>query len=899
MTTDPSTPSPFDPAQAVLHPQWGRGTVRFVDTGLAYVQFEHGLESCVPDELTPLRSPLDQLFNDPAPPAEVILRAQANVIRSINDAWGVFSRSRIALLPHQLWVCRQVTRSWPTRWLVADDVGLGKTIEAGLIVSAMKLAGKLDRLLVICPASLVDQWQMRLRQMFEVRCAVYSPEQDTPKRAFWATQRYVVASMQTLRLDCGGRRERMLDTDPWDLVIVDEAHHLNADPERGPTLGFDLIREMNERERIQSMVFFTGTPHRGKDFGFTALLSLLRPDRFDPRRPGDHDANLRDVMIRNNKQSVTDLQGKRLFQKPTVTARTYAYSPAEQEFYDTMTEFIETGRAYAGGLARVSQREAVKLVLISLQKLASSSVAAVARALVRRREVVRSGAVVVADAGPGPSGNLVEEDDDQRAAREEDEAIRRAGLELMQNEEAELTRLIDLAEAVQIETKINAILQHIASLPPDASVLLFTEYKATQSLLLNRLIAAYGLDAVAFINGEHLARGIVTGDHDAKPTDLRMDRVDAADRFNAGRARFLVSTEAAGEGIDLQENCHRLIHVDLPWNPMRLHQRVGRLNRFGQTRRVEVTYFHNPDTVESLIRGHLNTKIERITAAYGAAMDDPEDVLDLVLGVEGSQAFESLFAYANEAQKLHGDQLKNWFNERTRTFGGGDAVKTVQRMVGQAQRFDFGRDAPSVPRLDLPDLAPFFKRMVRLRQRQLREHNGRVSFITPQPWRDRIAVNPDYDGLHFDREQRLATGTLVGVGLSVFDRAVDDALAISHGAAVVCGDALAEPLALFQVFNRRTTGADSRRAVCGFLLDSGTLLQDQHLLELLNRILDQQRLLPGESAAAADGAPPLDQASLRDRVQALQAAAASRADELGINASHPEADLLVLLTPGG
>ena len=112
--------------------------------------------------------------------------------------------------------------------------------------------------------------------------------------------------------------------------------------------------------------------------------------------------------------------------------------------------------------------------------------------------------------------------------------------------------------------------------------------------------------------------------------------------------RFLVSTEAAGEGIDLQENCHSLIHVDLPWNPMRLHQRVGRLNRYGQTRQVEVITLRNPATVESRIWDKLNNKIQNIMLALGHAMDEPEDLMQLVLGMTAPSLFLNLFAEASE-----------------------------------------------------------------------------------------------------------------------------------------------------------------------------------------------------------------------------------------------------------
>src|SRR5262249_25693367 len=158
----------------------------------------------------------------------------------------------------------------------------------------------------------------------------------------------VAASIHTLRLDRAGRHQRLLDADPWDMIVVDEAHHLNADEESGPTLGYKLIERLLEANKVGSMVFFTGTPHRAKNSGFLARLRLLRPDLFDPRRPmEDQLPHLKRVMIRNNKHNVTDLSGKRLFQEPLVRADTYAYTPEEARFYDMLTEFILTGKAYA------------------------------------------------------------------------------------------------------------------------------------------------------------------------------------------------------------------------------------------------------------------------------------------------------------------------------------------------------------------------------------------------------------------------------------------------------------------------------------------------------------------------------------------------------------------------
>ncbi len=384
----------FAKDQQVRHPKFGTGTVRMHDGPTVTVRFDHGLEEVAAADLAAVDSYTDVLARPTwDPPGEVIARALADAVRSVNDAWGVFARSKIALLPHQLWVCRQVKTTNPTRWLVADDVGLGKTIEAGLILMSLLSAGEVKRLLVLCPASLVEQWQTRLREMFDIRLTAYAAEGDTAAADFWNTQHQVVASLHTLRTDQNDRHKRLLEADPWDIVIVDEAHHLNADEKLGPTLGYQLIAKMDKAGRIGSMVFFTGTPHRGKNHGFLSLLHLLRPDLFDPQNSLTGQLPLlRQVMIRNNKQDVTDLQGNRLFQEPVVRAETYSYSPAEAHFYRTLTEFIVTGKTHAGTLNRTAG-EAVMLVLVSMQKLASSSVAAIRRALQKRLANVTHGRV--------------------------------------------------------------------------------------------------------------------------------------------------------------------------------------------------------------------------------------------------------------------------------------------------------------------------------------------------------------------------------------------------------------------------------------------------------------------------------------------------------------------------
>ena len=251
---------------------------------------------------------------------------------TIHGACSPVHESR--LLPHQLWVCRVVNERWPTHWLVADDVGLGKTIEAGMILSPLLSRGVVKRVLVVAPASLVEQWQYRLRTMFDIRLSIYTTDADTAKSDFWGHHNQVVASMQTLRQDHAGRQQRLLQAEPWDLVMVDEAHHLNADDQHGFTLAYKLLRDLRDAGKVRSSVFFTGTPHRGKNFGFLSLLQLLRPDLFDPKLPLQAQLQrLPEVMIRNCKSNVTDLSGKRLFHPPRVTSETYqSYSQRSSGF---------------------------------------------------------------------------------------------------------------------------------------------------------------------------------------------------------------------------------------------------------------------------------------------------------------------------------------------------------------------------------------------------------------------------------------------------------------------------------------------------------------------------------------------------------------------------------------
>ena len=882
----------------VKHSRFGSGSV-IVDNGLtAVVRFNHGIEEVEWSQMQQLASAELALRNGAwGDPLEVVTRLQAEAIRSVNDVWGVFSRSKIDLLPHQLWVCRRVLSATPARWLVADDVGLGKTIEAGLVLMALASRGLLGRTLIICPASLVEQWQQRLLEMFDIRAARYLADADTQRSNFWAIHDRVIAPLQTLRADHGGRHERFFEADPWDLLIVDEAHHLNADEDGGPTLGYRLVQRLVNEERVRSMLFFTGTPHRGKDFGFLSLLKLLRPDRFDPSKPaGQQLAGLSDVMIRNNKYGVTDLRGQKLFRTPVVHSETYSYSPAENCFYRMLTEFIMSGQAYAARQTDSTQGRAIILVLIAMQKLASSSVAAIRRAIRGRLGRIRGGreqlAAVKKERERLSAYFEAEQaqDFDQLSDMDEHIAERETELRLMENEEVNLQSLLDASNEVLEETKIQTLVQKLRSSLSDRSVLFFTEYKATQSLLMSALIREFGTGCVAFINGDGRAEDVVDKPG-VPPRAVTESRAHAAEQFNAGAVRFLVSTEAGGEGIDLQENCHTLVHADLPWNPMRMHQRVGRLNRLGQKKNVEVMLLHNPDTVESMIWEKLNSKIDRINTAFVNVLDDPEDLAQLVLGMAPSSLYRELFAQGASVPK---ESLDKWFDLKTSRLGGRDAINTVREMVGNCAKFDFQKTSEQLPQVDLPTLRPFLLNMLQRNRRRPETDGTYLSFKTPDAWRSNPAVRAMYEQLGFDRKSATRRGRaqILGVGHPVMDMALAQGLETVSTVSLLPPRELSVPLIVLRIVDR-VTGEKSwvRGITVGCLSEANKpkLLFDWQLLVALNNLKESSSQI--QSSADLTG-------NFDEHLARCKRAVLSLLDSLPAKFRYPEVEVIGGLWPG-
>lgn len=832
--------------QQVNHPKFGLGSVVLDNGQTKIVRFVHGLEEVPSKELEIRLSVREALLaGHLSTPLETVLRTQAAAIQSINMAWGVFSRSRIKLLPHQLWTCHQTLRHWPIRQLIADDVGLGKTVEAGLILWPLIASGKVKRLLILTPAPLVEQWQQRMREMFDIRLAIYRPELDRGKADFWNTHSQVVASLPTLRADNNDRHERLLDSEAWDLVVVDEAHHLHATETTGKTLGFKLLEKMQEHDKIISLLLFTGTPHRGKPYGFWSLMSLLDNTLFNPSKKDiEQLINLPSFLIRNNKQKVVDMEGNPLFKPIQQYPETYQYSEEEEAFYQLMTRFIQAGHAYASNLSSKGRGQ-VALVLIALQKLASSSVAAVLAALQTRcNNLLKQAGELRKEVEENDALDLGEEhhsDDIEHLFESWIKADKKSKIQLMEDEVQHLEQLIQSAKAVTKETRVQRIIDITKERFKQKSVLIFTEYKATQALIASALIREYGTDVVGFINGENVLRNVHYPDGSIR--QLNSTRDIAADQFNAGKLQYLVSTEAAGEGIDLQRNCHCLIHADLPWNPMRLHQRVGRLNRYGQTYPVEVVSLRNPSTVESKIWLKLEEKIRSIMLALGAAMTESEDLMQLVLGMTSPSLFDELFTDANS---IPTESLDAWFDEKTQTLGGKNVVQTVAELIGKAQSFDLS-GLKGVPKLDLIDLQPFFKEMLAFNGRRTDKNNEMgFDFLTPENWRKKSpAIKRRYEKILFSRETYLGTD-IMGIGHPMMDQAIGQAINFTSRVALL--PSIQRSIYVFSIIDRITNreGQVNSILVAVRAGEIYELLKDECLLLELNKIPHLEKELKSE-----------------------------------------------------
>ena len=505
------------------------------------------------------------------------LKALAYALDSWNQITGALDRLDIDPLPHQIDLVHRIMTSDHANWLIADDVGLGKTIEVGLLLAAMKRRRQARRVLVVSPAGVVRQWQDEMRYKFGEDFRIYGLDFQINQPAHWVSYDKVIVSIDRAKSET--HSAVFGDSGLWDVIVFDEAHHLSK------TEGAAVTQRYRLAERLQqltdSFIFLTGTPHQGKTEQFINVLLLLRPDlrsRFasmyaDP-------SVVAEVVLRNRKSHVTDAAGNYVFHGQETKLVEVPLSDAARDFDVQLRRYIRHG--YAASAVGGAPGRAVGFVMTIYRKLASSSIAAIERALERRR--CRLTGQLDGDTNRMPEEDFEElleafeegEDGDDDLVNLSDQ-VSTLGARSDPFFENELKMLDDLCEAAKVVRAddrklvkfLIGIVDQVHSM--GLKLLVFTEYRATQDYLVDALQRRYPDSGVCSING---SMGL----------DVKRRNIDD---FNDS-ARFMVSTEAGGEGINLHYSCHMLVNYDLPWNPRRLVQRAGRLYRYGQTERVTV-----------------------------------------------------------------------------------------------------------------------------------------------------------------------------------------------------------------------------------------------------------------------------------------------------------------------
>ena len=601
--------------------------------------------------------------------------AQRYRMQNSQDDLVSLGQSQVDIKPHQVSVVHKVAQNYPHRFMLCDEVGLGKTIEAGMALKELRAKSDVKRVLVIAPPNLVRQWQFELKTKFNETFSILNTTTVNSMRengydgnpfAHPAYPPNVICSSRWV----SGRRWRDLCVEAhWDMIILDEAHHARRQPDGSSTALYKLVRDLAPDEQVnRPMLFLTATPMQLNTSELYALVEILDPtlfpseEDFDEHRkampglsslaqklsaahefpmPGDDDEEtertvrqisewldmdeddvlcslrsggdglraiseelsdkhrLSEVMIRNRKSYVGG------FMPRSATRWEVELSPEERAAMDALEDYVRVGYQFAED----ADAKSMGFVMVIFQKLTASSIAAIRTSLLKRREKVRA---KLADRGASSDDMAEMLDQDASAGDVVEQGATAADfsareLVLLNN------AIVALDNVGETDSKAHVFVDKLAELfgkRPDEKVLVFTQFRETQSHLAD-LLKKRGWNVNEFHGGMN-----------ARQKDAAIQRF----KTNGG-PQILISTEAGGEGRNLQF-CHLLVNYDLPWNPMKVEQRIGRIDRIGQDKPILIFNLWVKDTVEERVLDVLENRIQMFEETVGG--------LDPILGDEES-----------------------------------------------------------------------------------------------------------------------------------------------------------------------------------------------------------------------------------------------------------------------
>jgi SNF2 family DNA or RNA helicase len=551
--------------------------------------------------------------------------------------------SQVDPLPHQIdAVYNHMLKSPRIRFLLADDPGAGKTIMAGLLLKELQHRGVVERALVVAPANLTMQWQDEMQMRFGEAFTVIRSEQlkAHPGSAVWTHHPRAVISVDL------AKRKEVTETFAgvkWDLVVVDEAHKMAA-YRYGDKIDKTQAYQLGEQLSAQTdhLLLMTATPHRGDPDNFRLLLMLLDPDLFQANEGLQRLLTQSDmpIFLRRLKEKMVDFENKPLFPPRAVETVRYTLVGKEKELYDAVTEYVVERFQRAEMIADERTRRNVALALMVLQRRLASSLRAIRTSLARRKEklqqqlqelqtnptAIKQPTLVTINAFSALSLGDEEPDDEEERWAQEDQAlgaiVSAQTVREFQIEIDEVSRLCELARAAEEEAEHHDSERKLAELravlknPLDdgrtlwqsgEKLVVFTENRDTLDYLTDRF-RAWGFRVANIYGG----------------MDQETRRQSQAYFKASDGAQIMVATEAAGEGINLQF-CRLMVNYDIPWNPNRLEQRMGRIHRYGQRYSVRIFNLVAENTREGEVLDKILTKLEQMRSDLGS-----DNVYDII-----------------------------------------------------------------------------------------------------------------------------------------------------------------------------------------------------------------------------------------------------------------------------
>lgn len=678
----------YQPGQRIIHSEHGEGVIITAPSdGFVQIFFSTGERRVSILSIKKIISRSEQIIQHVKSDRTRAKKAWLTYLAyrlPLLESTAALTSAKIDLLPHQVVLTHHVATALPRRFLIADEVGLGKTIETALILRELASRGELKRALMIVPAGLVNNWHRELNEVFHLDFEVFGSEGDVTDRRSNAFAKHdrLIASIDTLKRK--SRIKNLLEAPMWDLVVFDEAHHLTAYKNGGKlkkTENYKLAEIMRDLSR--DLMLLSATPHQGDNFRFWMLIQLLNPTLFNTvDEMLEYRHRLNELVIRRTKADACRPDGTTLFARRWVHTESFIMSDKERFFYAELVEYLSDGFALAN--RHGGKNRALGFVMTIFQKIAASSFAAIQRTLRRRllaltiqegifhdanldiearEQAYREAREIIRIEYNLRNDRLSEIEVDQILSDYKRKIIKKMDDDDLLNVSNDHSNEVDLAntedavvtsiryalpeERMRIkyllshypeeqETKVQKLITALGVLwrsNPGEKIVIFATYLGTVEMLGEEIDRNYPGQGVTVLRG---------GDHGAKlAAERRFKRPDGP--------KVLISTAAGREGINMQF-ARILFNFDLPWNPMDVEQRIGRIHRYGQKHTAQVYNLVLSDTLEGKIFLLLEEKLKEIARTLGKVDEQgnvAEDFQSQILGQLSEKVnYESLYKNA-------------------------------------------------------------------------------------------------------------------------------------------------------------------------------------------------------------------------------------------------------------